>query len=83
MKDDYTMIDYKLLLHDIKDTKEEFEKLISISSKKHISVLKDVEFIEPMTIPVDIHILMNTVHILDELIRIIESGEFDVSEKYQ
>ena len=33
LKDDCTMIDYKLLLHDIKDTKEEFEKLISISFK--------------------------------------------------
>lgn len=77
------MIDDRLLLHDIKDTKEEFEKIISISSKKHISVLKDMEFIEPITVTVDIHIMMNTVNLLDKLIRIIESGKFDVSEKYQ
>lgn len=76
-------IDNKLLLHDIKDIKEEFEKLVSISSKKHISVLKDMEFIEPITVTVDIHVLINTVNLLDELIKIIESGNFDVSEKYQ
>lgn len=74
------MIDEKLLLTGIKETKEEFEKLISINSKKHISVLKDMEFIEPITVTVDIHVLMNLVHLLDELVEIIESGKFDVVE---
>lgn len=39
-----------------------------------------MESMEAVTAIVDIHILMNLVRILNELIEIIESGKFDVVE---
>lgn len=42
--------------------------------------MKNIESIEAVTATVDIHVLMNLIRILDELIEIIESGEFDVVE---
>lgn len=40
-----------------------------------------MESMEAVTAIVDIHILMNLVRVLNELIEIIESGKFSVVEK--
>lgn len=74
------MIDEKLLLEFIKTKKEEFEEEGFTNYKKHTSTLKNMESMEAVTAIVDRYILMNLVRILNELIKIIESGKFDVIE---
>lgn len=74
------MIDEKLLLKFIRTKKEEFEEEGFTNYKKHTNTLKNIESMEAITATVDIHILMNLVRILNELIKIIESGKFDVIE---
>lgn len=74
------MIDEKLLLEFIRIKKEEFEEEGFTNYKKHTGTLKNMESMEAITSTVDIHILMNLVRILNELIERIESGKFDVVE---
>lgn len=75
------MIDKKLLLEFIRTKKEEFEEEGVANYKKYTGTLQNMESMEAVISTVDIHILMNLIRILNELIEIIESGKFDIVEK--
>lgn len=75
------MIDEKLLLKTIKEAKEEFEEKGIANYKKHTGTLQNMQSTEAIISTVDIYVLMNLTRVLNELIELIESGEFDVVEK--
>lgn len=74
------MIDEKLLLKFISTKKEEFKEECFTNYEKYINNLKNMGSMGFVTATVDIYVLMNLVHILDELIEMIEDGKFDVVE---
>lgn len=74
------MIDEKLLLEFIKTKKKELEKEVFFNYKKHTKSLENMGSMEAVTAIVDTYTLMSVTRILNELIEIIESGNFDVVE---
>lgn len=74
------MIDEKLLLEFIRTKKEEFEEEVFTNYKKYTGTLQNMESMEAVAATVDIHILLNLTRVLNELIKMIESGKFDVIE---
>lgn len=75
------MIDEKLLLDFIITKKKEFKEESFSNYEKYINNLKNMGSMGVVTATVDIYVLMNLTHVLNELIEIIESGKFDIVEK--
>ena len=74
------MIDEKLLLKVIRETKDEFEEKAIINFKEYTGASMDIEPMERIKATTNIHILINFTRVLNELIEIIKGGKFDVIE---
>lgn len=74
------MIDETLLLYVIGESEKEFRKKLLSIQKECNNSLRDMEYEEVIINSVNIHTLMNVIHILNQLMEDISSGKFNTSE---
>lgn len=71
------MIDETLLLYFIGESEKEFRKKVLSIQKECNNSLRDMDYGEVIINSVNIHVLMNVICILNELMDVISSGKFD------
>lgn len=74
------MIDETLLLDVIGESEKEFRKKLLSIQKECNNSLRDMEYEEVIINSVNIHTLMNVIHILNQLMEDISLGKFNTSE---